>query len=159
MSKTGVVWFPWKLIQPLLRYKLKSVLDEAYGPDDNKELSRQLLDRFDKFKEAPFTIQRFYELLMEPKRWYKRSSPFLRGLEKNLPVVSTDEPDLSWMSVEGPEVSDEGKERLMPPQELTCTEDLATSSEEQSGVVSVPMSNKRPLVELSEADFDSHEWL
>ena len=52
----------------------------------------------------------------------------------------------------GPEVSDEGKERLMPPQELTCTEDLATSSEEQSGVVSVPVSNKRPLVELSEAD-------
>ena len=55
MSKTGVVRFPWKLIQPLLRYKLKSVLDEAYGPDDDKELSRQLLERFDKFKEYDIT--------------------------------------------------------------------------------------------------------
>lgn len=56
VSKTGVVRFPWKLIQPLLRYKMKSVLDEAYGgvkniPDDDKDLSRQLLERFDKFKE------------------------------------------------------------------------------------------------------------
>ena len=51
VSKTGVVRFPWKLIQPLLRYKLKSVLDEAYSPDDEKELPRQLLERFDKFKE------------------------------------------------------------------------------------------------------------
>ena len=56
MSKTGVVRFPWKLIQPLLRYRMKSVLDEAYGgvkniPDDDKDLSRQLLERFDEFKE------------------------------------------------------------------------------------------------------------
>ena len=50
-------------------------------------------------------------------------------------------------------VSDEGKERLMPSQELTCTEDMVANSEEQSGVVSIPpASNKRPLVELSEAD-------
>ena len=56
MSKTGVIRFPWKLIQPLLRYRLKSVLDEAYSgvkniPDDDKDLSRQLLERFDRFKE------------------------------------------------------------------------------------------------------------
>lgn len=56
VSKTGVVRFPWKLIRPLLRYKLKSVLDEAYNgvnniPDDDKDLSRQLLENFDKFKE------------------------------------------------------------------------------------------------------------
>jgi len=56
VSKTGVVRFPWKLIQPLLRYKLKSILDEAYGgvkniPDDDKDLTKQLLERFDKFKE------------------------------------------------------------------------------------------------------------
>lgn len=56
VSKTGVVRFPWKLIQPLLRYRMKSVLDEAYGgvkniPDDDKDLSRQLLERFDTFKE------------------------------------------------------------------------------------------------------------
>ena len=61
VSKTGVVRFPWKQIQPLLRYKLKSVLEEAYGrvnniPDDDKDLSRQLLERFDKFKEYEIYI-------------------------------------------------------------------------------------------------------
>lgn len=51
-------------------------------------------------------------------------------------------------------VSEEGKERLMPPQEqLTCTEDMmANSEEQQTGVTSISASNKRPLVELSEAD-------
>ena len=56
VSKTGVVRFPWKLLQPVFRYKLKSILDEAYGgvkniPDDDKDLTKQLLDRFDQFKE------------------------------------------------------------------------------------------------------------
>ena len=54
VSHTGIVRFPWKLIRPLLRYKLKSVLGEAFGtskniPDDDKDLSRQILERFDKF--------------------------------------------------------------------------------------------------------------
>ena len=49
-------------------------------------------------------------------------------------------------------VSDEGKERLMPREELTCTEDMISKSEEHSGAVPVSTSNKRPLVELSEAD-------
>lgn len=40
----------------------------------------------------------------------------------------------------------------MPPQELTCTEDMMADSEKQSGDVAVSASNKRPLVELSEAD-------
>lgn len=40
----------------------------------------------------------------------------------------------------------------MPSQELTCTEDMVANSKEQAGDVSVPVSNKRPLVELSEAD-------
>lgn len=50
-------------------------------------------------------------------------------------------------------VSEEGKERLMPSkQELTCTEDLMANSDEQPDADSVSTSNKRPLVELSEAD-------
>ena len=47
-------------------------------------------------------------------------------------------------------VCDEGKERLMPQEELACTEDMISKSEEHSSGT-VP-SNKRPLVELSEAD-------
>jgi len=54
VSYTGIVRFPWKLIRPLFRYKLKIVLGEAFGtsknvPDDDKDLSRQILERFDKF--------------------------------------------------------------------------------------------------------------
>ena len=41
-------------------------------------------------------------------------------------------------------VCDEGKERLMPQEELACTENMISKNEENS--------SKRPLVELSEAD-------
>ncbi|XP_065882672.1 serine/threonine-protein phosphatase 4 regulatory subunit 2-like [Dysidea avara] len=156
VSHTGIVRFPWKLIRPLLRYKLKSVLGEAFGtskniPDDDKDLSRQILERFDKFSGPPFTVQRLCELLAEPKRWYKRRSPFLHGLEKILLVVSTVEPDLSWMSEQQPVISDEGKERLLPQEELTCVEDMIVADGE-SNATTTTGGLKRPLVELSEAD-------
>ncbi|XP_078465697.1 serine/threonine-protein phosphatase 4 regulatory subunit 2 isoform X2 [Lampetra planeri] len=38
---------------------------------------------------APFTIQRLCELLMEPKKHYKRTDKFMRGIEKNVLVVSS----------------------------------------------------------------------
>ena len=51
-----------------------------------------VIERFDLFRAAPFTIQRFAELVTQPNRHYKMKEKFLRGLEKTVLVVSTVEP-------------------------------------------------------------------
>ena len=38
---------------------------------------------------TPFTIQRLCELMTEPQRYYKRTDKFMRGVEKNVLVVTT----------------------------------------------------------------------
>ncbi len=43
-----------------------------------------LLERFDLFNAAPFTIQRLSELLNEPKKHYCRLDKYMRALEKNI---------------------------------------------------------------------------
>ena len=59
----------------------------------------------------------------------------------------------------------EGKERLKSQEELACTEDMTSKSGDQFDVSPVSALNKRPLVELSEADstvtngFDAAESL
>ena len=50
-------------------------------------------------------------------------------------------------------ISDEGKDRLKPPQEeLTCSEDMTPTSSDGQQSDTISTSNKRSLVELSEAD-------
>jgi len=51
-----------------------------------------VLERFDLFRAAPFTIQRLSELITQPTRHYKKKEKFIRGLEKTVLVVSTVEP-------------------------------------------------------------------
>merc|ERR1719450_227881 len=57
-----------------------------------KEFRDKLLQMFDKFVCAPFTIQRVSEMLTEPRKHYKSTAKFFRGLEKNILVVSTIDP-------------------------------------------------------------------
>lgn len=58
----------------------------------NLENSRvEILDLIGSFNEAPFTIQRVCELLHSPFKYYDRISTFLRGLEKNLRVISSND--------------------------------------------------------------------
>jgi len=49
-------------------------------------------ERFDLFRSAPFTIQRFSELITDPKKHYKLKEKYLFALEKAVYVVSTVEP-------------------------------------------------------------------
>jgi len=51
-----------------------------------------VMERFDLFRSAPFTIQRLAELITQPTRHYKKKGKFLNGLEKTVLVVSTIEP-------------------------------------------------------------------
>lgn len=51
----------------------------------------EILELIESFNQAPFTIQRICELLYSPFKYYDRSSTFLRGLEKNLRVISSND--------------------------------------------------------------------
>lgn len=52
----------------------------------------EIMKSFDWFYAAPFTIQRLCELLLEPSKHYRRTDKFMRGIEKNVLVVSTIQP-------------------------------------------------------------------
>lgn len=56
---------------------------------DFEVMRQRLLDCLDSFTSAPFTIQRLCELMMEPRKNYSNSEKFMRGVEKNVLVVST----------------------------------------------------------------------
>ncbi|XP_045623944.1 serine/threonine-protein phosphatase 4 regulatory subunit 2 isoform X2 [Procambarus clarkii] len=89
-----------------MRYMLETVMNEFYencGGEDISECGNvpafsytttrdKLLHHFDSFSGAPFTIQRLCEIMVDPTRHYKRTDKFLRGLEKNVLVVSNIEP-------------------------------------------------------------------
>ncbi|XP_014681017.1 PREDICTED: serine/threonine-protein phosphatase 4 regulatory subunit 2-A-like [Priapulus caudatus] len=103
IAKTGEPVFPWEKLKPLFMHKLDAVMREFFAtaptetvaPNPNLEvvpfdaMRTRLLDTLDKFTSAPFTIQRLCELVTEPKKHYNRTDKFLRGIEKNVLVVST----------------------------------------------------------------------
>lgn len=106
VAKTGDTVFPWHRIRYFLRHMLATVMNEFYencGGEDMSECGNipafsytttrdKLLHHFDTFTGAPFTIQRLCEIMVDPTRHYKRTDKFLRGLEKNVLVVSIIEP-------------------------------------------------------------------
>jgi len=66
---------------------------------DFDELKGEILEAIDGFPSAPFTIQRLCELVTNPSKHYKRTDKFMRGIEKNILVVSTIEPKSAIGSV------------------------------------------------------------
>nr|CAG4649625.1 EOG090X0BWU [Scapholeberis mucronata]SVE93838.1 EOG090X0BWU [Scapholeberis mucronata] len=106
LAKTGETLFPWLKIRGVLRHKLEIVIanfkevcpTENLPPCPNVEpfqfetMRDKILEQFDSFTCAPFTIQRLCELLCAPRKHYKRTDKFMRGIEKNLLVVSTVDP-------------------------------------------------------------------
>ncbi|XP_067684875.1 serine/threonine-protein phosphatase 4 regulatory subunit 2-B-like [Haliotis asinina] len=106
VAKTGETLFPWPRLKPLLVSKLDQVMTEFhqeipvdhFPPNTNMEqvkfddMRDRIIKAVERFHGAPFTIQRLCELITDPKRHYKRSDKFLRGIEKNVLVVSTVDP-------------------------------------------------------------------
>lgn len=106
IAKSGDTMFPWNKLKPLFKRKLELVLTDFYEscPTDNLPplpnvenfkydvLKAKILEAVDSFESAPFTIQRLCELVTDPRRHYKRTDKFMRGVEKNILVVSTVEP-------------------------------------------------------------------
>jgi len=104
VAKTGQYIFPWHFMKPLYYHKLDMVTTEFLtthppknqdGSENQQAMSElknfreELLETFDKFALAPFTLQRVTELLLQPRKHYKTTSKFFRGLGKNIMVVST----------------------------------------------------------------------
>ena len=98
-------------MKPLVRRKVQLVLDEfhenhpmpASGQAFNfEELKQDILSSLDSFTGPPFTIQRICELLTLPNKHYKRTDKFMRGLEKNVLVVSHIDPALNASSERPP---------------------------------------------------------
>ncbi|XP_037038413.1 serine/threonine-protein phosphatase 4 regulatory subunit 2 [Bradysia coprophila] len=115
VAMTGDSVYTWSKVQYFFREKLAHVLKDFHDTTPRTEdlpISRNvdpfnydtmktiLLERFDLFNAAPFTIQRLSELLSDPKKHYCRLDKFMRALEKNILVVSTVEPGHRTMGSE-----------------------------------------------------------
>uniref|UniRef100_A0A1B6H9X1 Serine/threonine-protein phosphatase 4 regulatory subunit 2 n=1 Tax=Homalodisca liturata TaxID=320908 RepID=A0A1B6H9X1_9HEMI len=106
VAKTGDPVYQWSLIKNLFREKLLSVITDFYEstltvelppcpnvePFNYERMKTSLLERFDTFSSAPFTVQRICELLTNPRKEYNRADKYMRAIEKNILVVSTREP-------------------------------------------------------------------
>lgn len=108
VARTGDPVYQWSLVKSLFKEKLLNVITDFYEtspgidipPYPNVDtfnfdiMKNSLLERFDTFTSAPFTVQRICELLTCPRKQYNRVDKFMRAIEKNILVVSTREPGI-----------------------------------------------------------------
>jgi len=106
VAKSGNTIFPWNKVKPLIKSKLEIIIREFNEscPEGNLpkmpnvdpfrfgEMKERIMEQLESYTGTPFTIQRLCELLIQPKRHYKRTDKFMRGLEKVMLVVSTVDP-------------------------------------------------------------------
>ncbi|PIK53961.1 putative serine/threonine-protein phosphatase 4 regulatory subunit 2-B [Apostichopus japonicus] len=103
IAVTGRATYPWGKVKLLLAQKLENVIEEymTENPDESvpllpnvenvsfADMKQRLLTNIGKFNDAPFTIQRICELLVSPKKYYMQRDKFMRGIEKNILIVTT----------------------------------------------------------------------
>ncbi|XP_021121703.1 serine/threonine-protein phosphatase 4 regulatory subunit 2 isoform X1 [Heterocephalus glaber] len=96
------LWIQWSQFKGYFIFKLEKVMDdfrtsapEPRGPPNPNveyipfdEMKERILKIVTGFNGIPFTIQRLCELLTDPRRNYTGTDKFLRGVEKNVMVVS-----------------------------------------------------------------------
>ncbi|XP_013864932.1 serine/threonine-protein phosphatase 4 regulatory subunit 2-B [Austrofundulus limnaeus] len=102
VAKTGQTMVQWSEFKDYFLFKLEKVMDdfrssapEQRGPANPnvesvpfEDMKERILKIVRGYNGIPFTIQRLCELLTEPKRNYTGTDKFLRGVEKNVMVVS-----------------------------------------------------------------------
>ncbi|XP_061901880.1 serine/threonine-protein phosphatase 4 regulatory subunit 2-B isoform X2 [Entelurus aequoreus] len=102
IAKTGETMVQWSQFKDYFLFKLEKVMDdfrdsapEQRGPANPnveavpfEDMKERILKIVNGYNGIPFTIQRLCELLTEPKRNYTGTDKFLRGVEKNVMVVS-----------------------------------------------------------------------
>ncbi|MEQ2252274.1 hypothetical protein ILYODFUR_020092 [Ilyodon furcidens] len=102
VAKTGQPMIPWSQFKTYFLFKMDKVMEDFHAstPEERdshnpnveyipfEEMKKRILKIVDGYNGIPFTIQRLCELLTDPKRNYTGADKFLRGLEKNVMVVS-----------------------------------------------------------------------
>ncbi|KAM9409928.1 serine/threonine-protein phosphatase 4 regulatory subunit 2-B [Pholidichthys leucotaenia] len=102
IAKTGETMVQWSQFRNYFLFKLEKVMDDfrASAPEQRgpanpnvesvpfEDMKERILKIVKGYSGIPFTIQRLCELLTEPKRNYTGTDKFLRGVEKNVMVVS-----------------------------------------------------------------------
>lgn len=102
VAKTGETIVQWPQFKDYFMFKLENVMDdfrssapEPRGPPNPNveyipfdEMKERILKIVTGFNGTPFTIQRLCELVTDPRRNYTGTDKFLRGVEKNVMVVS-----------------------------------------------------------------------
>lgn len=102
VAKTGETIVQWPQFKDYFMFKLEKVMDdfrsaapEPRGPPNPNveyipfdEMKERILKIVTGFNGTPFTIQRLCELVTDPRRNYTGTDKFLRGVEKNVMVVS-----------------------------------------------------------------------
>uniref|UniRef100_A0A8C6FQ33 Protein phosphatase 4 regulatory subunit 2 n=1 Tax=Moschus moschiferus TaxID=68415 RepID=A0A8C6FQ33_MOSMO len=115
VAKTGETMIQWSQFKGYFIFKLEKVMDdfrtsapEPRGPPNPNveyipfdEMKERILKIVTGFNGIPFTIQRLCELLTDPRRNYTGTDKFLRGVEKNVMVVSCVYPS-SESNINGP---------------------------------------------------------
>ncbi|XP_051986970.1 serine/threonine-protein phosphatase 4 regulatory subunit 2-B [Xyrauchen texanus] len=108
IAKTGETLVSWSQFKSYFIFKLEKVMEDfqASAPEQSvpanpnvesvpfEEMKERILKIVNGYNGIPFTIQRLCELLTEPKRNYTGTEKFLRGIEKNVMVVSCIYPTL-----------------------------------------------------------------
>ena len=95
MSSTGQSQFEWAQFKQVIAVKLEAVCAEYHGavqdlPEAYDAVLKRLLALLEDFPNAPFTVQRLCELLLDPHRIYATSTrKVTSAFEKLLTVSST----------------------------------------------------------------------
>ncbi|XP_062970900.1 serine/threonine-protein phosphatase 4 regulatory subunit 2 isoform X1 [Cynocephalus volans] len=177
VAKTGETMIQWSQFKGYFIFKLEKVMDdfrtsapEPRGPPNPNveyipfdEMKERILKIVTGFNGIPFTIQRLCELLTDPRRNYTGTDKFLRGVEKNVMVVSCvypssesningpgtprplNRPKVSLsapMTTNGLPESADSKESNLQQNEEKNHSDSSTSESEVSSVS--PIKNKHP---------------
>uniref|UniRef100_A0A4W5PC65 Protein phosphatase 4, regulatory subunit 2a n=1 Tax=Hucho hucho TaxID=62062 RepID=A0A4W5PC65_9TELE len=151
VAKTGETMISWSQFKSYFLFKLEKVMDDfrtstpdQRGPSNPnvehipfEEMKERILKIVAGYNGIPFTIQRLCELLTDPKRNYTRTDKFLRGVEKNVMVVSCVYPTSE--NINGP-----GTPRPLNRPKLLLSTSLATNGLPDS------TDDKEPLTEQEE---------
>ncbi|KAJ8378396.1 hypothetical protein AAFF_G00242840 [Aldrovandia affinis] len=130
----------------------RSSAPEQHGPANPnvecipfEEMKERMLKIVNGYNGIPFTIQRLCELLTEPKRNYTGTDKFLRGVEKNVMVVSCVYPTSE--NVNGP-----GTPRPLSRTKLSLSSSLATNGlpdNTENKAAATEMRDSSPFSDLS----------
>jgi len=142
--------FEWKQISQLVKRKILFCIDSMntkaqYQPaEEYTDSCDLLLQRMEMFTEAPFTIQRICELILEPEKYYKNTNKYIHALLKCLLVVSgwrkqvesdlpKEEPTKEIKSEESVE-PDSTSDQLAQPQKIQKNENSKPETDDEQNV-------------------------